>query len=174
MFISLLAVDGVRHPNLWTSSLQVVPERTAVMTSKSVTLGSSVRAHMQCCAPLRRRVACITPLPRARPPHNGPPPRDAARPHPVRDPARWRPRTDVRPEIQEPDCARGAARRTACLLFAAGRGRPNRRCCWVAVPLRVRKYGVSTALSVSSSNGTPAQRTGEHEMAQPGDTSDDA
>jgi hypothetical protein len=38
-----IAVMGVLQPNSRTNSLQVVPERKAMMTSESVMLGSSVR-----------------------------------------------------------------------------------------------------------------------------------
>jgi hypothetical protein len=40
--ISSLARVGVLHPSLLTRSRQVVPARKALMTSESVTLGSSV------------------------------------------------------------------------------------------------------------------------------------
>jgi hypothetical protein len=43
MSIKLLVVTGVLWPNSWTNSLQVIPERKAMMTSESVMLGSSVR-----------------------------------------------------------------------------------------------------------------------------------
>jgi hypothetical protein len=43
MSIKPLAVMGVLRPNSQTNSLQVVPERKAMMTSESVMLGSSVR-----------------------------------------------------------------------------------------------------------------------------------
>jgi hypothetical protein len=39
---SSLVVHGPLRPNLWMSSLQVVPTRNAPMTSIAVTLGSSV------------------------------------------------------------------------------------------------------------------------------------
>jgi hypothetical protein len=45
MSINPLAVSGVLRPNSRTNSLQVVPERKAIITSESVMLGSSIRCR---------------------------------------------------------------------------------------------------------------------------------
>src|SRR6516164_3771161 len=88
--------------------------------------------------------------------------------------SRRRPRSGTRPpgRSRSRDGRRGTPRaaHSSWHRTLPGTGDKFRRCCWLAAPLRVGKNGVSRALDVSSSNGTPAPRTGEYEMTQPGDT----